>query len=86
MKLQGMLVEALSGAPLKEDDAPFSLLRVMLEPPGTNLSKGARLQRIMQLHAYAWQAGYLGAEDELEAEEAPPDERFSDVSDLLNVR
>ena len=47
---------------------PWSLLEALMEEGGTEAEK---VQRALMLHAYAWQAGMLGAQDEFEESMAP---------------
>lgn len=76
-----LLIDALSGEPLQTagvirrgfakvgladlppTQKPWSLLEALMETGGTEAEK---LQRYYLLHAYAWQAGVLGVEDEFE--------------------
>lgn len=55
------LVDAFSGAPIRPGAPAFSLLREMLE---VSSKPGVDAQRLLKLHAYAWQSGLLAAEDE----------------------
>lgn len=82
-----ILIEAVSGEPLQTAGAirrglakagigdvpptqrPWSLLEALVETGGTDAEK---LQRYYLLHAYAWQAGYLGPEDQFEGVVPPP--------------
>ena len=63
-----ILIDAVSGEPLSASGQKWSLLEALMGTDGTEAEK---LQRYYMLHAYAWQAGYLGAEDEFEGV-APP--------------
>ncbi len=61
--VQKMLVRAMAGDPIREGAAPFSLFETLLTE---GVAPAERLQRVYMLHAYAWQAGLLAAEDELD--------------------
>lgn len=58
--MRQLMIDALSGAPLRPGDPPYSLFEALLRPAQDAKTVTRDLQRI---HSYAWTAGLLGSQD-----------------------